>query len=203
MKQNKIKIAVTGGIGSGKTTVCDYIEAAGYPVYSCDKVYAELLCGKEMPEILAREFGEIILNSDGTLNRGALSALVFNDEKKLRKLNEITHRRIFDEMFARSEGKEGLVFYEVPLLFEGDNQKLFDEVIVVLREDAKRISSVKERDNLSETEIKNRMERQYNYSNSDFTKYYVIHNVGNFDDLRDVIGDILLKITTKYNLQKN
>lgn len=200
MKQNNIKIAVTGGIGSGKTTVCNYIEEKGYRVYSCDKVYAELLSGKELPEILAQEFGKTILNSDGTLNRGALSALVFADENKLKKLNEITHRRIFDEMFARSEQSEGVVFYEVPLLFEGNNQKLFDEVIVVLRDEEKRISSVKARDNLSETEIKNRIERQHNYLISDFTKYYVIHNDGNFDNLRDIISDILLKITTKYGL---
>ena len=193
MKQSNIKIAVTGGIGSGKTTACNIIKKFGYPVFSCDEVYAQLLNGGKLTERIVEEFGKEIL-SDGKIDRRKLSACVFGNEKKLQKLNEITHAKIFDEMFLLSEKYSGLVFFEVPLLFEGNYQNLFDEVFVVLREVDDRISSVNLRDNLSVEEIKKRMESQINYDNYDFAQYYVIHNQGKIDDMSGIISEILLKI---------
>ena len=195
MKQSNIKIAVTGGIGSGKSTVCKLIEQSGFPVYSCDAVYSELLSGNELPSKIAEEFGLGILNIDGTLGRRALSKIVFGNEKLLQKLNNITHPEIFKAMFAKAECDRGLVFFEVPLLFEGGYQDLFDGVIVVLRDKKNRIGSVSKRDGLTEQEIENRINRQFDYANSNFEQYYVIHNDGNFGDLRALTIDLLLKIT--------
>lgn len=197
MKQNNVKIAVTGGIGSGKTTVCNLIKSKGYPVFSCDDVYAELLnCGK-LTNRIVEEFGEAVL-SNGKIDRRKLSACVFGDEFKLKKLNEITHSEIFKEIFSQSEKYNGLVFFEVPLLFEGGYQNLFDEVIVVLRALNDRISSVKLRDNLSVDEIKKRIDNQFDYDNCDFAQYYAIHNQGKIDNMRDSISELLLIITQKY-----
>ncbi|MCM1438754.1 MAG: dephospho-CoA kinase [Roseburia sp.] len=194
MKQNNIKIAVTGGIGSGKTTVCNIIEKLGYPVFSCDKVYGELLNGGSLNKMLSDEFGSEIL-TEGNIDRSKLSACVFGDKIKLRKLNEITHPAIFSEMFLRSEKFKGLVFFEVPLLFEGNYQNLFNDVLVVLREERQRIDSVKLRDNLSDRQVYDRIENQCNYDMNNFAQYYVIHNSGKIDDLSGIIGEILLKLT--------
>ena len=161
MKQSNVKIAVTGGIGSGKSTVCKIIEESGFPVYSCDAVYSELLKGNELPARIAEEFGSCILNADGSLNRSALSELVFGDEKLLRKLNNLTHSEIFKAMFGLAECDVGPVFFEVPLLFEGEYQNLFDEVIVVLRDKNSRIDSVIKRDGLTAREIENRIKKQF------------------------------------------
>ncbi|MDE7163704.1 MAG: dephospho-CoA kinase [Clostridia bacterium] len=199
MKQSNIKIAVTGGIGSGKSTVCKIIEKAGYPVYSCDAVYSQLLNGKYLPGKIAEVFGSEILNTDGSLNRRALSEIVFGNEQLLQKLNNITHPEIFKAMLSMTEGKSGLVFFEVPLLFECGYQNLFDEVIVVLRDRDSRIDSVIKRDGLTEQEIVNRINRQFNYTNLNFEQYYVIHNKGNIDDLCDATNDLLLKIAQKHN----
>ncbi|MDE7076091.1 MAG: dephospho-CoA kinase, partial [Clostridia bacterium] len=136
-----------------------------------------------------------ILNIDGTLGRRALSKIVFGNEKLLQKLNNITHPEIFKAMFAKAECDRGLVFFEVPLLFEGGYQDLFDGVIVVLRDKKNRIGSVSKRDGLTEQEIENRINRQFDYANSNFEQYYVIHNDGNFGDLRALTIDLLLKIT--------
>lgn len=198
MKQNNIKIAVTGGIGSGKTTVCNLIKEFGYPVFSCDEVYAELLNGNELAKKIAGEFGEGIL-TDGKIDRSKLSEYVFNDKLKLEKLNEITHRKIFEEMFSRAEDCKGLVFFEVPLLFEGNYQNLFDGVVVVLRAEEDRISSIVKRDNLTVEQIKTRIKNQHNYDNCEFAQYYVIHNRGQIDDLRGIISKILLKIAKDFN----
>lgn len=194
MKQSSIKIAVTGGIGSGKTTVCNIIKEKGYPVFSCDEIYAELLNSGNLTNLIVEGFGKVVL-TDGKIDRRKLSTCVFGDEKKLQRLNEITHPKIFEEMFLRAENCDGKVFFEVPLLFEGGYQNLFDEVIVVLRKVEDRILSVKLRDNLSDEEVEKRLNKQFNYDNADFTQYYVIHNCGKIDDLSDMIDEILFKIT--------
>lgn len=197
MKQSKIKIAVTGGIGSGKSTVCRIIQSMGFPVYSCDEVYKSVLQDGQTVEELEREFGEQILNCDGSLNRPALSAIVFGDEAKLEKLNKITHPKIFEKLFEISTNDDGVVFYEVPLLFEGGYEKLFDKVLVVLRDRKARINSIMVRDSLTEEEVNNRLNKQFNYDNTDFAKYYVIHNDGNIDDLRREVDAFLFKITNE------
>ena len=144
---------------------------------------------------LVEEFGSEIVNADGSLNRTALSAIVFKDEKKLERLNRITHPKIFGKMFSISESECGVVFYEVPLLFEGNYQNLFDEVLVVLRDRKQRIECVAKRDNLKEEEVINRLNKQFDYDNFDFAKYYVIHNDGNIDDLKAEIFKYLSKFT--------
>lgn len=197
MKQSKIKIAVTGGIGSGKTTVCSIIKEMGYPVFSCDEVYAELLYSGKLTEGIVEEFGKEVL-TDGKIDRRKLSACVFGDENKLKKLNEITHPKIFEEMFARAENLCGLVIFEVPLLFEGGYQNLFDEVVVVLRAVEDRILSVKLRDKLSDEEVVSRIKKQLNYDIFNFAQYYVIHNQGKIDNMSDIITELLLKIALKY-----
>ena len=193
MKQNKI--AITGGIGSGKSTVCKILKEKGYAVFSCDEIYADLLSNGSLIGELIKAFGADILDSSGALNRKMLSEIVFADEKQRERLNKITHAKIFEEMFRRAEEISGTVFFEVPLLFEGNYQNLFDNVIVVLRNNKSRVESIKQRDNLSEVEVLKRIKNQYNYKNSKFAQYYVIHNDGKINDLCDIIDKMLLKIT--------
>ena len=199
MKQNNIKIAVTGGIGSGKSLACDFFGQSGYPVFSCDKIYAELLERGSLQSEIVAEFGEEVINADLTLNREKLSQIVFDDKERLAKLNKITHGKIFEEAFKRAERYRGIVFFEVPLLFEGGYEDLFDGVVVVLREESQRILSVVQRDGVAEESVKKRIKSQFNYNISDFAQYYVIHNAGNIDNLRDIASEILSKITKDFS----
>lgn len=200
MKQNNIKVAVTGGIASGKTTVCNYIEEQGFPLFSCDEIYAELLTRGAFTEKLTSEFGNDILAVDGGINRRMLANAVFSDSNKLKKLNKITHPLIFNEMFRRAENCKGLVFFEVPVLFECGYEKLFNEVVVVQRDMNERISSLANRNKLSLKEAQIRVESQLNYDNCKFEEYYVIHNQGNIANLCEIIHSILAKIARKYGL---
>lgn len=200
MKQNNIKVAVTGGIASGKTTVCNYIKEQGYPLFSCDEIYAELLTCGAFTEKLTSEFGNDILAVDGGIDRRMLANAVFSDSDKLKKLNEITHPLIFSEMFRRAENCKGLVFFEVPVLFECGYEKLFNEVVVVQRDMNERISSLANRNKLSLKEAQIRVESQLNYDNCKFEEYYVIHNQGNIANLCEIIHSILAKIARKYGL---
>lgn len=190
--QSNVKIAITGGIGSGKSAVCEIIKNYGYSVFSCDKIYSELLNSAEFLGKINTEFGGV-LNEDGGLNRVALSDAVFNNETALKKLNAITHPEIMSAAFKKMEGYR-LAFLEVPLLFENSFESLFDGVIVVLRNLEDRINSVIKRDKLDREQVLLRINKQFCYEKFDFAKYYVIHNDGNLANLEQKTQEVLLKI---------
>ncbi len=192
MTQNNIKVAVTGGIGSGKSTVAEIIARQGYKVVSCDKIYSGLLSEGIFNAAYTAEFGAV-LDENGKVDRKKLAAAVFGDEGKLRRLNEITHTKIIEKALEETTG-ERIAFCEVPLLFEGGYENLFDSVIVVLRDRQQRVNSVMSRDNISRLEVEKRLKYQVNYDNLDFEKYYVIHNDGDFDNLRGKTFEIIDKI---------
>lgn len=195
MTQSNFKIAITGGIGSGKSEVCSYIKSAGYPVYSCDEIYSQLLNNGVFDSDLKNCFGEHIFN-DGKLNKAKLAGIVFNSEEELKKLNEITHPKILDCAFEKMKAYK-LSFLEVPLLFENGFEGLFDGVIVVLRDLDDRIKSIVKRDSISTKEAILRINSQFNYDNYDFAKYYVIHNCSNLEHLQGSVNDIIKVIEEK------
>ena len=196
MMQNNIKVAITGGICSGKSTVAKFIKEQGYNVISCDDIYCELLSDSKFLDLLENEFGNI-KNTDGTLNRAKLSEIVFSDDKKLKKLNSITHPKIMQRAMRQMSG-EGIFFCEVPLLFEGGYDKQFDGIIVVLRDKRERIRDLMSRNNIDENQAFLRINNQFEYQNADFTEYYVIHNNGSLSELRkkslEVVAEIIKRI---------
>lgn len=195
MKQSK-KIAVTGGIGSGKSTVMKIIAGKGYPIFSCDEIYSQLTSDRDFLNILRHSFGDI-LNSDGTLDRKKLSEIVFNNPAKLAELDKITHPAIYKEMFRMADEAGGICFCEVPLLFESGAESLFDGVIIVMRNEEQRIKSVTARDKLPEQDVKKRISNQFDYNSADFTMYYVIHNNGDLSELEWQTEEIIKKISEK------
>ncbi len=192
MKQNKFKVAITGGIGSGKSTVCRIIKKSGFNVISCDEIYAELLQDKDFCKQISDGLGGGYFKNT-TLDKSKLKELVFKDGEKLKALNTLTHPEIMRKLLQAAE-KEKAVFCEVPLLFEEGYEKLFDAVIVVLREKSQRIAAVVERDKISEKDALLRINSQFNYDNCDFAEYYVIHNDTNLVDLKQNVQQILQKM---------
>ena len=195
--QNNIKIAITGGICSGKSTVAKIIKEKGYKVFSCDEIYCELLDNPKFIDLLDKEFNGV-KNSDGTLNRTYLSEIVFNDSNKLKKLNMLTHPQIMQRAMELMSGN-GLFFCEVPLLFEGGFEQLFTNTIVVLREESDRVQELMRRNNIDEKQAILRINGQFGYKNQDFTKYYVIHNDGDLNCLEKNTLSVLEKIIKEYN----
>ena len=196
MTQSNFKFAITGGIGSGKSTVAEILRRQNYAVLSCDAIYKELLREKEFVNNLSHEFGGVG-KSDGTLDRVKLSEKVFNDKEALERLNAITHPAIMEEVFKRSEGLK-ISFTEVPLLFENGLEEYFDGVIVVLRDLEERIAAVSTRDKIDRGSVILRIKSQFNYENDNFAKYYVIHNISNLSNLEQKTAEILKKIKAKY-----
>lgn len=188
--RKQIKIAVTGGIGSGKSTVCEIISALGYSVFSCDKINSEIRESADYVEKISAAFPSAV--EYGCVNRKILASIVFNNPTALKKLNAITHPLIMKELIMQMDSCEDrLVFSEVPLLFEGGYQDIFDKIIIVSRCEQDRILAVQLRDGLSEEEIKSRIKNQIDYSKiynyikeGDSSKVHILTNSDSLSDLK-------------------
>lgn len=156
------KIAITGGIGSGKSTVLELIKDQGFPVFSCDEIYKEIIVSKEYIQKIQENFPTAVKN--GLIDKQILSTLIFKDKTKRDMLNQIAHPLIMKRLFWKMDlSNDNLVFAEVPLLFEGNFENLFDAVIVVKRDLKSRINSVATRDNLTAIEVESRINAQFLY----------------------------------------
>lgn len=185
--EKNLKIAVTGGIGSGKSTVIQIISELGYKTVNLDKVYRELLLDEKFVNGISDLIGikPLVENGRVTLDKNAVSKKVFNDKNALKKLNEYTHPAILAEAFK--QGGNGITFYEVPLLFESDLVNLFDKTIVVLRDKKLRAESAAKRDGKSTEEILERINNQFDYDNTDLSLHIIILNDGDLPELTNKV----------------
>ena len=129
-----LRVGLTGGIGAGKSTVAALLEERGAAVTSADEVSRDVVSpGSAGLAAVVAEFGEDILASDGSLDRSALGRVVFSDDLRRARLEEILLPLIAAEAWARMETVPAgqVAVYDVPLLVEGQMQDLFDLVIVV------------------------------------------------------------------------
>lgn len=159
-------IAITGGIGSGKSLLTDYFASLGYAVLSADEIYSDLLKDECFVKGICDAVGvrAVLANGRYTLDRKAVAEKVFGNPAERKKLDDFTHDAIMSEMFSRANDCSGVVFCEVPLLFESGYDKYFDCVIVVFRNENERINSVVSRDNKSAELVKEIIKNQYDYS---------------------------------------
>ena len=184
MTLKKQKIAITGGIGSGKSSVAEFILQEGYPVFSCDEINRSLLSKQDYLEKLQKLFPEAV--TEGTFDKKKLAETVFSDKEALARLNAFSHPRIMKELFREIEQAEAsLVFAEIPLLFEEGYETQFDKVIVVFREEKERISSVVNRDGISEEAAWARIQNQYDYNKlSEGQNLFILKNEGTLSSLK-------------------
>lgn len=182
------KIAVTGGIGSGKSTVIQILKDAGFKVLSCDKITAELYQTRKVKLLLKKMFPDAVKGYFfPKLDRKIISAAVFNDKNRLDELTSTITPLVIKEVERRTKTLSGTVFVEVPLLFECNYQNRFDQVWVVKRNKSSRIESVKTRSGLSEEQILSRITSQVDYDKLDLTPYIVISNDSGVDQLKNTV----------------
>lgn len=186
------KIAITGGIGSGKSIVGKYIETIGYPVFSCDEIYKEIIHTPAYVAAIAECFPTAIVKEK--IDRKKISAIVFNDENALKKLNQISHPLIMRVLDERMNAQSfDLVFAEVPLLFEGGFENQFDHILVITRNKEMRIRDIVQRDGLSVLDAEKRISSQFDYDGLQAQKYfqekkvYRIENDGSIFQLNEKV----------------
>lgn len=152
-------IGVTGGIGSGKTTICEYIERLGYDVYYSDVVANRLVkTNSKLKEELITEFGnEVYIN--GNYNRQYIADIVFNDKTKLNKINTIFKKYLTEDFDEYAKDKT-LIFYESALILELGISDEFDKLICATASPKDIIERIKNRNNFTIEEIKLRLDNQ-------------------------------------------
>lgn len=158
-------VGITGPIGSGKSYIGRLFRKKGLPVIDADKIYHSLTNKRsELTDALALEFGNGVLNEDGSLNRAELSKIVFSDAKKLERLNELTHKHVIEmitrRVYLNYAKNNRLIIVEVPLMFESGYDKQCAEVICVVADEDVRIARIMKRNGFSEEEAKKRVKNQ-------------------------------------------
>jgi dephospho-CoA kinase len=153
--------ALTGGIGSGKTEAVVYLRKLGAKIVVLDEIArAQARKNGIAYKRIVSAFGRSILAEGGEINRKKLGDLVFRNRALRQRLESLTHPLILAEMNRRIRTSRGLVFVDIPLLFEGGREKLFDAVFSIAASRKKRLSRLSRRDGLTRAQIFARMNSQ-------------------------------------------
>jgi dephospho-CoA kinase len=155
-------IGLTGGIGSGKTTIATFFKAKAVPVYIADNQAREIMESPEIISDIKQVFGDSVFENE-TLNRQKLAAIVFDNPEKLKLLNAIIHPAVKNHFnqWILNHKNAAFIVYESAILFESGSYKNCDLIINVTAPIETRIQRVIERDNTSREAVLKRMERQW------------------------------------------
>jgi len=184
-----LKIGITGGIGSGKSTVCKLFSLLGVPVYSAD-LRARFLMDNDskIREILTREI-DPLLYTEGKLDRKRLASLIFDNKERLHLVNGTVHPVVAADFQAwcSRQSRAPYILHEAAIIFESGLASHFDKVIVVDAPRELRIKRVMERDGVSREAVMARIKNQLSDRERRRRADYLIHN----DNLRPVIRQVL------------
>lgn len=185
-----LTIGITGGIGSGKTTVCKVFTVLGVPVFQADSVAGKLQ--NEDPVVVSKLttlFGNQIYSAEGLLDRKKLASIIFDNKFLLEEVNNIVHpavHKAFDHWISKY-GDFPYVIYEAAILFETGSFRNFDLSILVVAEEEERIGRVMKREKTTVDAIRNRMRNQMIDSEKIKLADYIINN----NDNQSIIPQVL------------
>ena len=189
---------LTGGIGSGKTTVAKMIENMGFPVYYSDSRAKELVNESQfLKSKITQLLGEESYDKQGVYNRKFVSTIVFDNPEKLQALNAIIHPAVksdFQNWLQKNADKE-FVFKETALLFELDLDKACYKSVLVTAEDNSRIKRVMDRDSKTYREVQSIMAKQMPEKDKIKRADFVIYNNGALEELQTEVEKTIKEIT--------
>lgn len=159
-----LKVGITGGIGSGKSTVCRVFSVLGIPVFESDKIARELMnTDTEIKQQLVDLFGTAVYLPDHTINRKYLAGIVFNNPSLLAQLNTIVHPVVRKTFFDWCEKQQTpYIIHEAAILFESGFYKMMDKTITVITSEHERIQRVMKRDGITLEMVNERIKNQWN-----------------------------------------
>jgi len=186
---NRLKIGITGGIGSGKSLAAKYFESLGYKVIYADKVAKELYANnKQLINKLVKAFGNGILDENGNLSRQNARRIIFSSKKNIKRVNSIVHPFVFREMDKIYAGiKDRVVFFESAIMFESGSYKRMNYVILVYANKEIRIKRIIQRDNIKRAAILKLMKLQLDEREKLKRADFVIRNNSGTADLKKEI----------------
>jgi dephospho-CoA kinase len=197
-----LKLGVTGGVGSGKSAVCDVLAGKGLIVISADELARRaVLPGTGAYENIVKHFGSNVVSKDGGLDRKKLRAIISRDKDAKHKLESFVHPEVFQQMEiefnAAATRREPVVVVEVPLLFELGLKPFFDFTLTVCAGRDIRIKRMMQRDQVSfsdaEALLGIQMPDEEKIKKSDF----IIDNNGNMEELQELINEFYHTLMTR------
>lgn len=173
-----LKIGITGGIGSGKTTVCKVFQLQQIPVFYADSQAKIIMqTDQQLVNSIKAAFGSDVYSAEGILNRSRLAAIVFSDEEKLKKLNSLVHPAVFRAFDKWVEQQNApYVMKEAALLFESNSYKDCDYIILVKAPQHLKIARIIERDAVPESDVLKRMSKQLSDEEKELRSDFIIYN---------------------------
>lgn len=188
-----IKVAITGNIASGKSTVEEYIKQT-YPVIDTDKIAHNLLEKKQ--DLIKKTFSNFDILENDKISRKKLAEIVFSDNTQKQKLENILHPEIKKEIikFFEQNSSSNFAFVSVPLLFEAHFENLFDKIIFIYANDNLRLERLIKRNNLSKDEAIKRINAQISQEEKIAKCDFVIKNEKNKSYIQLQIKNLLKKI---------
>jgi dephospho-CoA kinase len=189
-KKEVIKLGVTGGIGSGKTSVCRVFRVLGIPVFAADVVAREIMDNDESVKKMINSIAGKDLYEQGNLDRPVLASLIFNNKILLEKVNSLVHPIVFDRFIKwKSDQLAPYVIMEAAILFESGAVNLVDRIATVIAPAGERIERIIRRNNLTREQIIDRMKSQIDDEARIKRSDYIIQNSD-----KDMIIPEILKI---------
>ncbi len=181
-----LKIGLTGGIGSGKTTVAKIFELFYIPVYYADSIAKIIIESDKAKKIITSKFGNVY--ADGKLDNKKLAQIVFSNKEALNNLNEIVHPLVLEDYvnWCKSMNNEKITLIEAAILFESGFNKNVDKIITVTAPLEIKISRVCKRDNVNKDKVVERIKNQIPDEKKIQKSDFVIYN----DDIKALIPQV-------------
>lgn len=194
-----LKIGITGGIGSGKTTVCKIFEVLGISVYYADDKAKQIMNKNEaLKNQIIEKFGNEAYSSSGILNRAYIAEIVFKNAELLKTLNSLVHPYVFQDTldWMQKHKEDKYVLYEAAIMYESGSYKMMDKTVLVIAQHEDKIKRVTNRDAISEGEVIERMDKQMSDEEKLKLADFVLYN----DKEQELLPQIL-KLHKKFSFQ--
>ena len=191
-----VKVGLTGGIGSGKTTVSNFLLEYGIPVYNSDSQGKKLMnTNLELINDIVNIFGESVYNN-GVLNTNLLSSIVFSDPEKIKQLNNLVHPKVAEDFnqWVGKNNNQPILIKEAAILIESGAYLNMDKIILVISKKSNRINRVSKRDNSDFESIEKRINFQLTDDEKIQYAEYIIENNSSLDDLKNEVLRVINKI---------
>lgn len=182
-----MRYAITGSIGTGKSTVAKLFKKRGYNVLDADKIVHELYQDKNVLSKVEMLFPDAFI--DHKMNKEVIASTIFSNPEKKKKLEDLVHPLVKERIKAVDD-----VVIEVPLLYESNMQELFDKVIVVYCTKDEQIKRIQSRNNLTIDETIKRINSQMDIEEKIKRADFVIDNSGDIKNITKQVDDIIKKL---------
>jgi len=197
-ESKKVIVGLTGNIASGKSSVAKYLEGKGYPVIYTDALTNDMYESDDsFKEAVVLLMGDSIL-VDGKIDKSKVGSIVFNNKDKLKELEAIIHPIVLERSLEIMSKLDGLIIFEVPLLFEASYDKVCDKVIFVEIDKKIQLERLMSRNHLTKEEALTRISSQVAQEEKMFKADFIIRNNDDLEHLYKQVDGIIQKIEGDY-----